>query len=95
MSTIDLTRFLTKDLEKVIFQKSRKDKRLKEREGFRPDKASLSEEEWSYFLGALKDSYIAGAERVCTELNKRSEREAREAQKKAEDKIYRDLGKLL
>lgn len=95
MSTIDLTPFLLKDLEKVIFKQSKKDKYLKEREGFRPEKASLAEEEWLYFLHAVREAYLAGADRVCTELNKRSEREVREAQRKAEKQIIRDLGKLL
>lgn len=95
MSTIDLTRYLIKDLEKIIFEKSKKDNRLKEREGFRPDIKSLSEQEWYYFLHAIREAYISGADRVCSELNKRADAEVREAQKRAEDRLYKNLSKLI
>jgi hypothetical protein len=95
MSNINLSKYLIKDLEKVIFEKSKKDNRLKERDGFRPEIKSLSEEEWRYFLHAMRECYISGAERVCTELNKRADAEVRRAQKRAEDRIYSELAELM
>ena len=95
MSTIDITRHISKDLEKVIFEKSKKDSQLKERDNYKPYVSDFSEEEWWYFLHTLHDAYIAGAERVCTELNKRADAEVREAQEKAERRIYADLAQML
>lgn len=95
MSTINLTKYLIKDLEKIIFEKNKKDNRLKEREGFRPDIKSLSDAEWNYYLHAVREAYLAGANRVCTEINRRADAEVRQAQRKAEDEIYNDLSKML
>lgn len=95
MSNINLSKYLIKDLEKIIFEKSKKDNRLKERDGFRPEIKSLSEEEWHYFLHAMRECYISGAERVCTELNKRADAEVRRAQKRAEDRIYSELAEIM
>jgi hypothetical protein len=87
MSTIDITRHITKDLEKVIFEKSKKDIQLKERDNYKPYKSDFTEEEWWYFLHTLHDAYVAGANRVCAELNKQADREVYEAQKRAEQRI--------
>lgn len=87
MSTIDITRFINKDLEKVIFEKSKKDNQLKERDNYKPYKSDFTEEEWWYFLHTLHDAYVAGANRVCAELNKQADREVYEAQKRAEQRI--------
>jgi len=87
MSTIDITRFISKDLEKVIFEKSKKDNQLKERDNYKPYKSDFTEEEWWYFLHTLHDAYVAGANRVCAELNKQADREVYEAQKRAEQRI--------
>ena len=94
MKTIDVTRHINKDLEKVIFEKSKKDIQLKEREGYKPYVSDISEKAWYYFIHTLHDAYIAGAERVCTELNKQADREVYEAQKRAEQRMYKDLEKL-
>lgn len=69
--------------------------RLKERVGHRPDKESLSDNEWFYLIDLTREAYIAGAERVCTELNKRADAEVRKAQEKAERRIYADLAQML
>lgn len=95
MSTIDLTKHLIRDLEKIIYEKSKKDNRLKEREGYRPELKSLSDNDWYYYLHALREAYISGANRVCTELNKRADAEVREAQRRAEDRVYKELSKLI
>ena len=95
MSTIDITRHINKDLEKVIFEKSKKDIQLKEREGYKPYVSDISEKAWYYFIHTLHDAYIAGAERVCTELNKQADREVYEAQKRAEQRIEQRIKSLL
>lgn len=87
MSTIDITRFINKDLEKVIFEKSKKDNQLKERDNYKPYKSDFTKEEWWYFLHTLHDAYVAGANRVCAELNRQADREVYEAQKRAEQRI--------
>ena len=93
MSTVDITRHINKDLEKVIFEKSKKDIQLKERDGYKPYKSDFTEEEWWYFLHTLHDAYIAGANRVCAELNKKADREVYEAQRRAEQRMYKALEK--
>ena len=87
MSTIDITRHINKDLEKVIFEKSKKDNQLKERDNYKPYKSDFTEEEWWYFIHTLHDAYIAGANRVVNELNRQSDAEALRAQKSAEKRI--------
>lgn len=94
MKTIDVTRYINKDLEKVIFEKSKKDIQLKEREGYKPYVSDISEKAWYYFIHTLHDAYIAGAERVCTELNKQADREVYEAQKRAEQRIEQRIKSL-
>lgn len=95
MSTIDITRHINKDLEKVIFEKSKKDNQLKERDNYKPYVSDFSEEEWWYFIHTLHDAYVAGANRVCSELNKRADAEVRDAQRRAEDRNYKNLSKLI
>ena len=94
MKTIDVTRYINKDLEKVIFEKSKKDIQLKEREGYKPYVSDISEKAWYYFIHTLHDAYIAGANRVCAELNKQADREVYEAQKRAEQRIEQRIKSL-
>lgn len=94
MKTIDVTRHINKDLEKVIFEKSKNDIQLKEREGYKPYVSDISEKDWYYFIHTLHDAYIAGANRVCNELNKQADREVYEAQKRAEQRIEQRIKSL-
>lgn len=95
MSTLDLSKHLYRDLDKVLFENGKHMSQLKEREGYKPDLKSFSEEEWHYLIYALRDAYVSGAERVCMELNKRADAEVKQAQRKAEDKIYQELADII
>lgn len=91
---IKLDKYIRRDLDRVLFEKGEHMGKLKERADHRPDKESLSEPEWLYLIDLTREAYISGAERVCTELNKRADAEVREAQEKAERRIYRELAEI-
>lgn len=95
MSILNLTKYLNRDLDKVLFEDGKHMGKLKERNGYQLDLKSLSEEEWKYLVYTAHEAYLAGAERVARELNKQADEEVRQAQRKAEEKIYNDLSKML
>lgn len=96
MSVIKLTeKIINRDLDRVLFEDGKHLGDLRERYGYRPDIKSLTDREWYYLIYTAREAYILGAKRVEKELNRRAEAEVREAQRKAEDKIYRDLEELM
>lgn len=92
---IELDKHIRRDLDKVLFEKGKHMGKLKERVGHRPDKESLSDNEWFYLIHLTREAYITGAKRVCTELNKRADAEVKQAQRKAGDKIYQELADII
>lgn len=89
MSTIELDKFIKRDLDGVLFENGKHSGSLRERNGYTLDKTVLSEKEWYYLVYTAYDAYKAGAERVAKELNKRADAEVRRAQRDAEKRIQR------
>lgn len=89
MSTIDIDKYLKKDLDGVLFEGGKHLGTLRDRNGYTPDIKSLTEKEWYYLIETAHDAYIAGARRVATELNRQADAEVRRAQREAEKRIER------